>query len=142
VNSCAPSLATAWLIWIILSFIILWITIMPSVMLTRIIIGATITFGSWRCRKTYQAAKVQGLFVHCKLDCRSTTIIKNFVLTWKSFFVQILSEHYVCFRPIRNDGSQFYRAFLFSYLVTISVILFMMMLLLSSSAQNLNMLVL
>ncbi|XP_066355991.1 OVARIAN TUMOR DOMAIN-containing deubiquitinating enzyme 1-like [Miscanthus floridulus] len=29
---------------------------------------------------------------------------------------KILSEHYVCFRPIRNDGSQFYRAFLFSYL--------------------------
>ncbi|XP_021301493.1 uncharacterized protein LOC8074859 isoform X5 [Sorghum bicolor] len=29
---------------------------------------------------------------------------------------KILSEHYVCFRPVRSDGSQFYRAFLFSYL--------------------------
>ncbi|XP_066360190.1 uncharacterized protein [Miscanthus floridulus] len=29
---------------------------------------------------------------------------------------KILSEHYVCFRPMRSDGSQFYRAFLFSYL--------------------------
>ncbi|XP_066360460.1 uncharacterized protein [Miscanthus floridulus] len=29
---------------------------------------------------------------------------------------KILCEHYVCFRPMRRDGSQFYRAFLFSYL--------------------------
>ncbi|KAG0519978.1 hypothetical protein BDA96_08G033300 [Sorghum bicolor] len=29
---------------------------------------------------------------------------------------KILSEHYVCFRPVRSDGSQFYRAFFFSYL--------------------------
>eukprot|EP00267_Zea_mays_P030344 XP_008661800.1 uncharacterized LOC100279248 isoform X4 [Zea mays] len=29
---------------------------------------------------------------------------------------KILNEHYVCFRPMRTDGSQFYRAFLFSYL--------------------------
>ncbi|KAG0519974.1 hypothetical protein BDA96_08G033200 [Sorghum bicolor] len=29
---------------------------------------------------------------------------------------KILSEYYACFRPMRRDGSQFYRAFLFSYL--------------------------
>ncbi|OQU78677.1 hypothetical protein SORBI_3008G029850 [Sorghum bicolor] len=30
--------------------------------------------------------------------------------------LDILSEYYACFRPMRRDGSQFYRAFLFSYL--------------------------